>query len=664
MARLERLKVMVKFKLNIWQKYFLGFNIVILTIIFITGYMAIRLFYTEVEQKAEVTINKDLNALSRIFFRRVDNNLFYLYFSANNRRLYEMITDNDPALREMLLELKEKKELSFASIIGKSGKIIASANNDFLSDNSINNNFIDRSLKGELQKGVIVLDEDFLTQEGLLEQARIQIVHTPEARQYNGINEEKRGLAIVAAVPIYNDEHEIIAALYGGELLTRNCNFIDEVTELLKVTATIFLDDLRIATSVWLKNGERAIGTRVSEEVASVVLDQGKRYLGKAFIIDEWYLTAYDPIFNDQGNVVGMLYVGIPEAPFLQTKKETVSIFILIATFSVLLAVFIVYFMAQTIKKPLQKIISTMQRVESGDLTQRYLANDHDKNNYNNIKLTPKSPSFLLEGGTKIKEFAGDEIQQLGNIFNKMMESLQANWKRNQELQEKLEEKEKMRLHLLKKIIVTQEEERKRISRELHDETSQSLTSLMLGLKLIHEADDISEVRKLASNFREIIYKTLEEIQWLSYELRPSALDDLGLEAALKRYIKELSQHADINIEYELHHCKNIRLISVIETTVYRVVQEALTNVIRHAGAQNVKVSLKCDDKNMEVIVEDDGKGFDFTALQKEHQTLGLFGMTERATLVGGELIIDTESGKGTKVILRIPLEEIEELSS
>jgi len=599
-----------------------------------------------------------------MFYRRVDHNFFYLNFIANNYKLHEMIDTNDPALRDLLIELKENKGLSFVSIIGESGKIIASANNKFPAGNSINNYFINRSLKGELQKGVIVLDEDFLALEGLVEQARIQIVHTPEARQYNGISEEKRGLAIAGSVPIYNDENEIIASLFGGELLNRDFNFVDEITELLKVKTTIFLDDLRIATSVRLKNGERAIGTRVSEEVAGVVLDQGKRYLGKAFIIDEWYLTAYDPIFDNQGDVVGMLYVGIPEAPFLQTKQDTVSIFLLIAIFSVLLAVIIAFFLAQTIKKPLQKLISTMQRVESGDLTQRYLANDHNKNNYNNIKLTPKSPSFLLEGGTKIKEFAGDEIQQLGNIFNKMMESLQANWKRNQELQEKLEEKEKMRLHLLKKIIVTQEEERKRISRELHDETSQSLTSLMLGLKLIHEANDINEVRKLATNFREIIYKTLEEIQWLSYELRPSTLDDLGLEAALKRYIKELSRHADINIKYELHHCKNIRLISVIETTVYRVVQEALTNVIRHAEAQNVKVSLKCDDKNMEAIVEDDGKGFDFAALQKEQQTLGLFGMTERATLVGGELIIDTESGKGTRVILRIPLEEIAELSS
>jgi signal transduction histidine kinase len=177
----------------------------------------------------------------------------------------------------------------------------------------------------------------------------------------------------------------------------------------------------------------------------------------------------------------------------------------------------------------------------------------------------------------------------------------------------------------------------------------------MLGLKRIQEADDINEVRKLASGFREIILKTLEEIQWLSFELRPSALDDLGLYAAIHRYVKELSRYSGINIEYVPQNFKDKRLGSVVETTVYRVIQEALTNVVRHAEAQYVKVAIQCGDNNLEVIIEDDGKGFDYTILQKDHHALGLFGMKERATLVGGELIIDTSPGKGTRLVLRIP---------
>lgn len=255
-------------------------------------------------------------------------------------------------------------------------------------------------------------------------------------------------------------------------------------------------------------------------------------------------------------------------------------------------------------------------------------------------------------------------FQQIGGLFNKMMESLQANWKKNLEPQKQLEEKEGMHLDLLNKIIAAQEEERKRIARELHDETSQSLTSLMLGLKLIHQAKNLEEVKSLSTDLRELIYKTLEEIQWLSYELRPRSLDDLGLSAALKRYVKELSHHADLDIVYDMEGCRDIRLNSIMETTVYRVVQESLTNVRRHACAQKVKVFLRCSDRNMQAIIEDDGKGFDLDAIQKKQQTLGLFGMNERAALVGGKLSIDTEQGKGTKVTLAIPMKKIEELNN
>ncbi|MDO9529951.1 MAG: cache domain-containing protein [Syntrophales bacterium] len=637
--------------LNIWQKFFLGFLIIAGILLLITGQAAVRIFRTGVEQQAELTINKDLNSASRQLLRGLDKISLILKFISNDRSFKEAMTNNDLLyLQRLLLEYKEQNELSFAIITDPSGKIITSANNDLSFGERISrdDSFL-MFFEGKQQKGIIILDENFLIRENLEEQAYIEIVPTPEARSSNKTDETK-GLALTASIPIYNEEGEVIAILLGGELLNRDFDFVDEITEVFNVTATIFLDDVRIATSIRLTNDEkRAIGTRVSEEVASIVLDQGERYLGRAFILDQWYLTAYDPIFNNREEVIGILYVGIPEAPFVQMRKDTINNFALATGFSIFLAIGLAYFITFSITNPLNKLITTMQKVELGDLSQRYLKKE--------ALVSDGSNSFVPLAGSKALDKDRNEIQQLGRFFNKMMESLQTNWKKNKELQLKLEEKEKMRLQLLEKLIVTQEEERKRISRELHDETSQSLTSLLLGLKLIQGADDIREVRKLAGNFREVIFKTLEEIQWLSYELRPSVLDDLGLNAALNRYVKELSQHANINIKYDLQEYRDVRLGSVVETTVYRVVQEALTNVIRHAGAQNIEVSLKSNDNNMEAIVEDDGKGFNLSLLQNDKQALGLFGMTERATLVGGELIIDTAPGKGTKIVLKIPLD-------
>ena len=175
----------------------------------------------------------------------------------------------------------------------------------------------------------------------------------------------------------------------------------------------------------------------------------------------------------------------------------------------------------------------------------------------------------------------------------------------------------------------------------------------MLGLKRIQEADDINE-RKLASGFREIILKTLEEIQWLSFELRPSALDDLGLYAAIHRYVKELSRYSGINIEYVPQNFKDKRLGSVVETTVYRVIQEALTNVVRHAEAQYVKVAIQCGDNNLEVIIEDDGRDL-ITQYYKRSPCPGTFWDERKGHTCWRRANIDTSPGKGTRLVLRIP---------
>jgi signal transduction histidine kinase len=656
--------------LNIWKKYFIGFMVITAILLLITGQVAIRQSYNNVKQQAELTLNNNLNSASRQLQRKLNNILLIMSFISNDSSLVsafkEVTTDQGlSSLQKLLINFKEQNNLSFVILTDPTGKIISSANNNLLFGEKVSeDDSLSMFVNGKEQQGIILLDEKFLVRENLDEQAYIKIIPTPKAGSL-GKTEEKRGMALTASVPVYNNDNELIAILLGGELLNCHTAFVDEITEVLKVTSTIFLDDLRIATSIRLDNGDRAIGTRVSEEVADVVLRQGERYLGRAYILDQWYLTAYDPIIDNKNEVIGMLYVGIPEAPFILMRNETVNRFIWVAVCTIIIAIILALFITRSITNPLHNLIAAMQKVEHGDLSQRYSKKqgwlrgrglgwgeeEQSLSGHNFVKV--KNPKLLPVIVNQDKK--GDEIQQLGSFFNKMMDSLQTNWQKNRELQDQLEEKEKMRIHLLDKIITTQEEERKRISRELHDETSQSLTGLMLGLKRIQEADDINEVRKLASGFREIILKTLEEIQWLSFELRPSALDDLGLYAAIHRYVKELSRYSGINIEYVPQNFKDKRLGSVVETTVYRVIQEALTNVVRHAEAQYVKVAIQCGDNNLEVIIEDDGKGFDYTILQKDHHALGLFGMKERATLVGGELIIDTSPGKGTRLVLRIP---------
>ena len=239
-----------------------------------------------------------------------------------------------------------------------------------------------------------------------------------------------------------------------------------------------------------------------------------------------------------------------------------------------------------------------------------------------------------------------DEIGELAATFNYMTEELH--------------DKEVLRGRLLEKVITAQEDERKRISRELHDETGQSLTSLMVGLRALEGATCLEEVRDTADQLRATAAQTLGSLHSLALELRPSVLDDLGLVAALKRYVKDYATGFGLDADFEAVGLEEKRLTPQVETTLYRIVQEALTNVARHAEASHVSVLLEQRRGSVIGIVEDDGRGFDVEGVLTSGQLkrLGLHGMQERASLVGGKLTLESTPGIGTAVFIEIPLDD------
>ncbi len=220
-------------------------------------------------------------------------------------------------------------------------------------------------------------------------------------------------------------------------------------------------------------------------------------------------------------------------------------------------------------------------------------------------------------------------------------------------------------------IIDAQEQERKRIARELHDETSQVLTSLLISLAVLEESITTHEARNRIADTRMLAHQTLRAIRNLSIDLRPSALDDLGLLPALRWYIKEYQQKCSIEVEFQATGFKE-RLPAEIETALYRIVQESLTNTARHANARKVCITLKEEVDGVYATISDDGCGFDIQALQKTSvqergsglesgsglgRGLGLIGMQERAVLLDGSLEITSHPGQGTTVEVRIPIQ-------
>jgi signal transduction histidine kinase len=211
-----------------------------------------------------------------------------------------------------------------------------------------------------------------------------------------------------------------------------------------------------------------------------------------------------------------------------------------------------------------------------------------------------------------------------------------------------------------RRLAYAQEEERRRVSRELHDSVGQLLASLRIAIKAAADSgplpaaanDRLMDVQRLA----DLLGK---EVHGLAVRLRPTALDDLGLEAALVQLVDELSARAGIEVDLQTAGLQPVRIPDEVGTVLYRVIQEALTNVGRHARARSVVVTAIRHDGHATAAIEDDGIGFDPEPVREGR--LGLVGMRERVTLIGGTLDIDSEPGRGTTIIARIPLSGAEE---
>jgi len=200
----------------------------------------------------------------------------------------------------------------------------------------------------------------------------------------------------------------------------------------------------------------------------------------------------------------------------------------------------------------------------------------------------------------------------------------------------------------LRRVVAGQEVERRRLARELHDETGQALTSILLGLRAVDEADDVTSVANAVRELRELVVATLQDVRRLAVQLRPKALDDFGLVPALERLVQTFSESSGINAQLEARLGEE-RLPPEVETTLYRIVQEALTNVVKHAGATTVSILLVRRNGSVMAVIEDDGRGFDPGAVRSD--SLGLDGMRERAELHDGRLTIETSPGGTTLAV-------------
>jgi two-component system sensor histidine kinase UhpB len=246
-----------------------------------------------------------------------------------------------------------------------------------------------------------------------------------------------------------------------------------------------------------------------------------------------------------------------------------------------------------------------------------------------------------------------------------LVREVNALWDRLEADAATIREKTEQAERLAAQVIMAQEEERRRVARELHDEAGQALTAVIIGLERglagmpeVYAADLPIQPRQLVSNLRDLAAQTLDEVRKLALELRPSVLDDLGLVAALRQYVRSIEERSGVAAHLSLVGWDeaDARLPPEVETALFRISQEALTNAIRHAQAETVQVRLRREPGAVSLEVNDDGVGLTAVPAPEAGQHLGMFGMRERAHLLGGEFHAGQVSPHGTSVRVKVPL--------
>jgi signal transduction histidine kinase len=325
-------------------------------------------------------VNGDLTIAHQYLAHILDNTGEHVTALGGSARFRD-VADDPAALKALLDDARARLELDFLYVMEPDGRLVASVITETADRLRTDWPVIQDAIAGKSATGIDIFENADLERlsSDLAARARLPLVPTPNAVPTER-QEETRGMVVQSASPVTLGGGRG-AVLVGGILLNQNLVFIDTINDLVyreaslpegsQGTATLFLDDVRVSTNVRLFEGRRALGTRVSSAVRAAVLDEGRTWLDSAFVVNDWYISAYEPIVDSYGKRVGMLYVGFLEAPFTAAKYQTVLT--IVAAFFAITAASVPIFLrwARGIFKPLERVDATIARVESGDLSAR-----------------------------------------------------------------------------------------------------------------------------------------------------------------------------------------------------------------------------------------------------------------------------------------------------
>ena len=429
-------------RLSLRTKLIASFLFVVIAGGLLSSLIGTRLVADTIVSQARSKVKSDLNTAWLIYNQSLDRICDVVQLTAAGRTLPEFMESRRwKSLEEFLIKRRKDFGLDILTLTDARGKVLLRTHHPFQTgDNQESDPLVQRALKGEPAASTAIVSRGELEKErnDLAERAFTLFVPTPKAKKVPA-DRQTSGMMLKAACPVWNGNGRLLGVLYGGVLLNCNYQMVDKVRDLLygeerykgveMGTATIFQGDLRISTNVLDEKGQRAIGTRVSEEVYQAVLEKGELWLDRAFVVHDWYLTGYQPIRDITGKIVGILYVGMLEAPYVDLRNKVVYSFFGIGALGVVIVLLLYFFITSGITRPLREMAAATEKIAEGDLSVEVATKSEDEigrlaKSFNHMLVRLKQARKELEDyGRVLEEKVEERTQELTKMQDHLIQS-------------------------------------------------------------------------------------------------------------------------------------------------------------------------------------------------------------------------------------------------
>ena len=644
------------------------FTIAILTPTIILCIIGTIIIYRQVINRAEVKTVSDLNSAKEIYLNKISQIESIARLTSTRSFIASSLIDNNAdTLQKDLQQTLITEKLDMFTIINAKGVVVTRGRNSmFKGDTLLNDKFVKQVFETKkLVSGADIVDSKELGKESydLVEFAKMKIIPTPKSKPRKD-SIETSGMMLKSAVPIFDRNKNFIGVLIAGVLLNKNYEIVNKIKEIVHEkevykeqeigTATIFQNDLRISTNVKNIDGSYAIGTLVSEEVYEKTLEKGERWIGDAFVVNAWYISAYEPIRDIDGKIIGMLYVGLLKQPYNDILWQAILIFLGIAVFVIIIITFVAILLSQRITNPLRGLEEAAKRITEGDYRTNF-----------KIKKAPR------------------EVNNLADALNHMAKEIDKEKKELEDWADRLEVKVQERTAELKKIhgqlfrsekLASLGKLAAGVAHEINNPLTGVLTNSSLLLEDLEDGDpkkdDVQVIVNETIRCREIVKRLLDFARQTKPLKKQTNINSLIENIVL--LVRNQTSFRNINIERNLS--ENIPEIMADSDQIQQVFINFILNAsdaMPKGGTLNIDSRIMENGEFIEIRFTDNGTGiseenknriFDPFFTTKESGTgLGLsitYGIVEQH---GGTIHVESELGKGTTFIVQLPIKAIAE---